>query len=52
MDAHRRRHLQIPLSRVVVFQRRISKYACGTDFHEVSAEFVFKNAIFKPAEVH
>src|SRR5207248_5175879 len=51
MDANRWGHLQIPLPRMVVFQCCIGKYARGTDFHEVSAELVFEDPIFKSAKV-
>src|SRR4051794_40041990 len=36
----------------MMFQGRICEYSSGTDFHEITAEFVFQHAIFEPAEVN
>ena len=46
MHAHRGRHLQIPLARVVPLQRGIGEYAGGADLHQVPGEFVLQHAVF------
>src|SRR6185437_3986728 len=52
MDTNRRRHLQVPLSCVVAFQRRVREYARRTNLREVAAELAFQNAVLAPAEIH
>ena len=50
MHAHRGRHLQVPLARVVPLQRGIGEHAGGADLHQVPGEFVLQHAVTVAAE--
>ena len=51
MHADRRRHLQIPFSRVVMLQSFIGEDAGRANLHEVAAELILQHAILLAAEI-
>src|SRR5262245_50869461 len=52
VNADRGRHLQIPLSRVVTFQRGVREYACGTNLDQIAGKLVFQHPVPFTTEKH
>ena len=52
MHADRRRHLQVPFTRVVLLQGFVGEHAGRTDLHEVAAELVFQHAVRLTTEIN
>src|SRR5262249_13230092 len=50
--ADRRRHLHVPLSRVVVLQGGVCEYSRWADLDQVSGKFIFEDAVPFTAEKH
>ena len=50
MHANRGRKLLVPFAGVVALQGLIGEHTGRTDFHQVAAELVLKNAVFVTAE--
>ena len=51
VNADGRSGLEVPLTRVVLFERLVRKNAGGADLDQVPAEFAFERALFMPAEI-
>src|SRR5215813_3152131 len=52
MNADRRRHLHVPLPRVVVLQGSVCEYSRRADLHQVSGKFIFEDAVPFTAKKH
>ena len=49
VNADGRRHLEVPLARVMALEGRIRKYTRRTDLDQITAELVFQNTVFMSA---
>src|SRR5208283_672890 len=52
MYTHGRSRLQVPFTCIMAFERLVGEHPGRADLHEITAEFVFQNAVLVPAEVY
>ena len=52
VDADRRRHLQVPLARVMALERLVGEDPRGANLDQVAGEFTLEHAVLAAAEIH